>query len=80
MPTMTDGAWPRRLRLPGPGNTSNDEIDLFEGGMTLGGDNANHNFSGFVHIDSVKATGDTIRVRPSLAGVYHDYGHKVGAR
>jgi beta-glucanase (GH16 family) len=76
MPTLTDGAWPGLFLLPGPGNTVNDEIDVFEGGMTLGTDNANHNFSGFVHINNQRATGDTIRVRPSLAGVYHDYGVK----
>jgi beta-glucanase (GH16 family) len=76
MPTLTDGAWPALFLLPGPGNAVNDEIDIFEGGMTLGTDNANHNFSGFVHINNQKATGDTIRVRSSLAGVYHDYGLK----
>jgi beta-glucanase (GH16 family) len=73
MPTLTDGAWPGLFLLPGPGNPRNDEIDVFEGGMTLGTDNANHNFSGFVHYNG-KVTGDTIRVRPSLSGVYHDYG------
>jgi beta-glucanase (GH16 family) len=76
MPSLTDGAWPGLFLLPGPGNAKNDEIDLFEGGMTLSKSNADHNFSGFVHIDNKKVTGDTIRVRSSLAGSYHDYGLK----
>ena len=75
MPTLNDGALPGLFLLPGPGNPKNDEIDIFEGGMKLGTDNANHNFSGFVHYKS-QATGDTVRVRASLSGVYHDYGLK----
>jgi beta-glucanase (GH16 family) len=76
MPSLTDGAWPGLFLLAGPGNTENNEIDLFEGGMTLGTDNANHNFSGFVHINNTSADGDTVRVHSSLAGVYHEYGLK----
>jgi beta-glucanase (GH16 family) len=75
MPSMSDGAWPGLFLLPGPGNTKNDEIDVFEGGMTLGKDNPNYNFSGFVH-NNLKTSGDTVKVRPSLSGAYHDYGVK----
>jgi beta-glucanase (GH16 family) len=75
MPSLNDGAWPGLFLLPGPGNTKNDEIDIFEGGMTLGTDDPNYNFSGFVHVNA-KASGDTLKVRSSLSGVYHDYGIK----
>jgi beta-glucanase (GH16 family) len=76
MPNLTDGAWPALFLLPGPGNTKNDEIDLFEGGVRLGKSGADHNFSGTIHINNMKAKGDIVRVRPSLTGVYHDYGLK----
>jgi beta-glucanase (GH16 family) len=77
MPNMTDGAWPGLFLLPGPGNTSTDEIDLFEGGYTQGSPDADRNFSGFLHINNnAKIFGDTVSVRSSLAGAYHDYGLK----
>jgi beta-glucanase (GH16 family) len=76
MPHLTDGAWPALFLLSGPGNTQNDEIDLFEGGVRLGRSSADHNFSGTVHINDTRSKGDIVRVRPSLAGVYHDYGLK----
>jgi beta-glucanase (GH16 family) len=76
MPNLNDGAWPGLFLLSGPGNTQNDEIDVFEGGARDGKSGANHNFSGFVHINDTKATGHIVRVPSNLAGAYHDYGLK----
>jgi beta-glucanase (GH16 family) len=71
MPDMTTGAWPSLWLLPAAGDTQNDEIDIFEGGLTFY-DNANHNFSGFIHTDGHQ-TGSTVDVDTDLARGVHTY-------
>jgi beta-glucanase (GH16 family) len=71
MPDMTTGAWPSLWLLPAPGDKQNDEIDIFEGGLTFY-DNANDNFSGFIHTDG-RQTGNTVDVNTNLARGIHTY-------
>jgi beta-glucanase (GH16 family) len=71
MPDMTSGAWPSLWLLPAAGDTQNDEIDIFEGGLTCY-DNANDNFSGFIHTDG-QQTGSTVDVNTDLARGVHTY-------
>ena len=74
MPDMSTGAWPSLWLLPAPGNTQNDEIDIFEGGLTVNGSDAdvNQNFSGFIHTDG-QQVGNTLPVGTDLSKSVHTY-------